>query len=193
MNSNSLFYIIIAILIVQFIVDFVLDFLNAKRFKETVPDELNDVFDKEAYDKSQEYKSTNYRFGILNDTLSLLLTLGFLFFGGFEWLDALVRSFTTEPIMMALIFFGILALGSSIISIPFSFYQTFSIEERFGFNKTTKRIFFLDIIKGWLVTAVLGGGVLALVIWILQWSGPYFWLYAWALFIGLMVFILKEM
>lgn len=189
MSSSSLFYSIIAILIIQFLIDFVLDYLNAKRFKESVPNELSDVFDKQEYDKSQAYKTTNYRFGILNDLFSLVITLGFLFFGGFEWLDTLVRGFTENSIIMALAFFGILVFGSSIMSLPFSFYQTFVIEERFGFNKTTKKLFFIDMLKGWVMTAILGGGILALVIWILQWSGPNFWLYAWGVFIVLMLFM----
>lgn len=189
MSSSSLFYSIIFILIIQFLIDFLLDYLNARRFKESVPRELSDVFDEVEYDKSQDYKTTNYRFGILNDVFSLTLTLGFLFFGGFEWLDNFVRGFTENIIIMALLFFGVLVFGSSIISLPFSFYQTFIIEEKFGFNKTTKKLFFLDIFKGWLMTAILGGGVLALVIWILQWSGPHFWLYAWGVVIFLMLFM----
>jgi len=189
MSSSSLFYVIIAILIIQFLIDFILDYLNAKRFKESIPNELNDVFDNEEYDKSQAYKTTNYRFGIFNDIFSLVLTLGFLFLGGFEWLDTLVRGFTENPIIMALAFFGTLVFGSSLISLPFSYYQTFVIEEKFGFNKTTKRLFFIDVIKGWLMTAILGGSILALVIWILQWSGPNFWLYAWGVFVVLMLFM----
>lgn len=189
MSSSSLFYSIISILIIQFLIDFLLDYLNARRFKESVPMELSDIFDEAEYDKSQDYKTTNYRFGILNDIFSLTLTLGFLFFGGFEWLDNFVREFTENNIVMALLFFGVLVFGSSIISLPFSFYQTFIIEEKFGFNKTTKKLFFLDMFKGWLMTAILGGGVLALVIWILQWSGPNFWLYAWGVVIFLMLFM----
>lgn len=189
MSSSSLFYVIIAILIIQFLIDFILDYLNAQRFKESIPNELNDVFDNEEYDKSQAYKTTNYRFGIFNDIFSLVLTLGFLFLGGFEWLDTLVRGFTENPIIMALAFFGTLVFGSSLISLPFSYYQTFVIEEKFGFNKTTKRLFFIDVIKGWLMTAILGGSILALVIWILQWSGPNFWLYAWGVFVVLMLFM----
>jgi STE24 endopeptidase len=101
----------------------------------------------------------------------------------------MVRSFTTNPILMALGFFGMIVIGSSLISIPFSYYQTFVIEEKFGFNKTTKKLFFIDLIKGLLMTAVLGGGILALVILFLQWTGSNFWLYAWGLFALLMLFM----
>jgi len=180
LESKTLFYIIIAILILQFIIETVLDYLNAQRFQDPVPEELQDVFDLEEYQKSQDYKRTNYRFGLFTSTFSLVLTLAFLSFGGFEWVDSIARSITDNPILMALIFFGIIMIGSDILTTPFSYYQTFVIEERFGFNKSTKKLFFLDKIKGWVMTAVLGGGILALVIWFFQWAGNNFWIYTWA-------------
>src|SRR5690606_41858520 len=83
--------------------------------------------------------------------------------------------------MIALIFFGIIMIGSDIITTPFSYYGTFVIEEKFGFNKTSKKTFFLDKLKGWLMMAIVGGGILALIIWFYQSTGTYFWLYAWGL------------
>ncbi len=189
MNSKVLFYAIIAILVIQFLIDFVLNYLNAKRFNKEVPPELADVFDQQEYQKSQAYKKNNYRFEQFNQTFSLLLTLSFLVFGGFEWVDDWVRGYTDNSVVLTLLFFGVLVFSSSLISIPFSYYQTFVIEERFGFNKTTKKLFFFDILKGWLMTAIIGGGILALVVWVLQWSGPDFWLYAWGLFTVLLLFM----
>jgi STE24 endopeptidase len=188
-ESKTLFYIIIAILILQFIVETVLDYLNAQRFKDPVPKELVDVFDTQEYQKSQEYKRTNYRFGLLTSTFSLVLTLSFLTFGGFEWADSIARSVTDNPIVMALLFFGIIMIGSDILTTPFSFYQTFVIEEKFGFNKSTKKLFFMDKIKGWLMTAVLGGGILALVIWFFQWAGNNFWIYTWVVITVFTIFM----
>ncbi|MBT2163292.1 M48 family metallopeptidase [Zobellia barbeyronii] len=178
---SILFYTIIAILVLQFILETVLDYLNAKRYNDPIPEELNDVFDADEYKKSQAYKKTNYRFGLLTSTFSFLLTLCFLAFGGFERIDQLVRSVTIQPIPMALMFFGIIMIGSDIVTLPLSYYSTFVIEEKFGFNKTTKGTFFLDKIKGWLMTAVVGGLLLAVIIWFFQWAGNNFWLYAWAL------------
>ncbi|WP_350287483.1 M48 family metallopeptidase [uncultured Croceitalea sp.] len=189
MEGTTLFYIIVTILLLQFIIDAVLDYLNAKRFKQKVPAELNDVFDEAEYQKSQVYKTTNYNFRLFKDSFSLLLTLGFLLFGGFEWVDNIVRPLSESTILHALYFFGIIVIGSSLITIPFSYYHTFIIEEKFGFNKTTKKTFFLDIVKSWLMTALLGGGILALVIWLLQLMGPNFWLYAWGVFITLTIFM----
>ncbi|HCO82202.1 MAG TPA: peptidase M48, partial [Arenibacter sp.] len=181
MNSNILFYIIIAILLIQFIIEAVLEYLNAKRYTNVVPNELSDVFDKEEYRKSQEYKKTNYRFGMASSVFSLCLTLMFLIYGGFEWIDTIARSFSDNPILIALIFFGIIMIGNDIVTTPFSYYHTFVIEEKFGFNKSTKKLFWADKIKGWIMMMVIGGGILALIIWFFQWAGTNFWVYAWVL------------
>ncbi len=179
MESNSLFYTIIAILTFQFIGEAFLDQLNAKKFKDPIPAELNDVFDIEEYKKSQDYKRTNHKFGYLTSGFSFVLTLAFLIFGGFEWIDSLAHGFTDNSILTALIFFGTIMIGSDILTTPFSYYNTFVIEERFGFNKTTKKLFFLDKLKGWIMTIILGGGILALIIWFFEWAGTNFWVYAW--------------
>ncbi|WP_100612432.1 M48 family metallopeptidase [Confluentibacter lentus] len=181
MTSITLFYIIIAIILVNFIVDKILDALNAKHFNDTLPKDLEDVYDETEYKKSQNYKATNYRFGLITSTFSLVLTLAFLFFDGFEFVDDIARGFSDNSIVIALIFFGIIMIGSDILTTPFSYYSTFVIEEKFGFNKTTKATFFLDKLKGWLMMAIVGGGILALIIWFYQSTGTYFWLYAWGL------------
>ncbi|WP_417214617.1 M48 family metallopeptidase [Bizionia sp.] len=189
MTATTLFYIIIAIIIVDFLVDKILDALNAKQYNDPIPEELDDVYNAEDYEKSQAYKKTNYKFGIITSTFSLVLTLAFLFFDGFEFIDNVARSYSENPIIIALIFFGIIMIGSDILTTPFAYYQTFVIEEKFGFNKTTKGTFLLDKIKGWGMMAVLGGGILALIIWFYQASGTYFWLYAWGLVTGFTVFM----
>ncbi|WP_420400258.1 M48 family metallopeptidase [Flagellimonas sp.] len=179
MEKTTLFYVIIVILVVQYLIHQLLEYLNAKRFESEVPKELQDVFDGEEYQKSQQYKRTNYRFGSLSDGFSLLVTLAFLLLNGFEWLDQFTRSISDNPIVMALVFFGLIVVGSSILSAPFSYYQTFVIEEQYGFNKTTKKLFFLDKLKAGVLTAVFGGGILSLFILFYQWTGPNFWLYTW--------------
>jgi len=181
MTPTTLFYIIIAILIIAFIVHKTLDALNAKHFEDTIPQKLQDVYEEADYKKSQAYKKTNYKFGILTSSFSLLLTLGFLIFDGFESIDNLARSFSENPILIALIFFGIIMIGSDIITTPFSYYKTFIIEDKFGFNKTTKKTFWLDKIKGWFMMVILGGIILTAILWFYQTTGKHFWLYAWGL------------
>lgn len=186
---NTLYYLIIAILVVQFLVETIVDYLNAKKYGDPVPQPLADVFDPDEYRKSQDYQRTNYRFGLVDSSLSLLVTLAFLGFGGFEWADQMARSVSDDTIIVTLVFFGILTIGSDIISIPFSYYRTFVIEERYGFNKSTPALFFTDKFKGWMMMAVLGGGVITLALLFYQWAGPYFWVYVWALVTGIIVFM----
>lgn len=179
MTPTTLFYIIIGILILDFIVDKILDHLNSKHYDDEIPNELQDVYNEDEYKKSQAYKKTNYKFSLLNSSFSILITLLFFLLGGFEYVDNLARGFSDHPIIIALIFFGIIIIGSDILSTPFSYYHTFVIEEKFGFNKTTKKLFVLDKIKGVLMSAVLGGSILALIIWFYQLTGKNFWIYAW--------------
>ncbi|OAD40786.1 M48 family metallopeptidase [Polaribacter atrinae] len=181
MPPTTLFYIIISILIISFIVDKVLDILNEKRFDDEIPKKLKDVYDEEEYKKSQAYKKTSAKFSNLTSLFSTLLTLIFFFVDGFKYVDTFARTYTENPILVALIFFGIIMLGSEIMTTPLSYYSTFVIEEKFGFNKSTAKIFWLDKIKGLLMSALLGGGILALIIWFYQLTGQNFWIYAWIL------------
>ncbi|RIA09226.1 STE24 endopeptidase [Flavobacteriaceae bacterium MAR_2010_72] len=189
MTSDLLFYIIIAIIGIDFIVDKVIDALNAKHFNDPIPEDLKDVYDTEDYKKSQAYKQTNYKFGILTSTFSVVLTLGFLILDGFEYVDQIARSYSDNPIVVGLLFFGIIMLASDLINTPFAYYKTFVIEERFGFNKTTVKTFILDKIKGLLMMVIIGGGILALIIYIYQLTQEQFWLYAWGVITLFTVFM----
>ena len=189
MTAEVLFYIIIGIIALNFLIDKILDNLNARRFGDAVPTELEDVYDQAEYKRSQEYKYTNYRFGILTTSFSFMLTLAFFFLDGFEIVDNIARSYTEHPILVAMIFFGIIMLASDILTTPFAYYKTFVIEERFGFNKTTHKTFFLDKIKGWLMMIILGGGLLAGIIWFYTQTGKNFWLYAWGLITLVTIFM----
>lgn len=189
MERTSLFYAILLILVVQYLVHQFLEYLNAKRFGSELPPELSDVFDPEEYRRSQAYKKANHRFGMLTDGFALIVTLGFLWFGGFEGVDRLARSVSGEPIPMALIFFGLILTGSGLIGLPFTYYRTFVIEQAYGFNKTSRKLFFMDQLKGALLTLGLGGGLLALFMLFHQRTGEHFWRYAWALFAGTLLFV----
>lgn len=187
MTASTLFYIIIGIISINFIIDKILDALNAKHYKDTIPEELNDVYELNAYEKSMEYKLANYKFGIWSSVFSFVLTIGFLVLDGFEYVDNIARSYSNNAIIVALIFFGIIMMASDIISTPFSYYKTFVIEERFGFNKTTKLTFITDKLKGLMMTVVIGGGILALIVWFYQSTQEHFWLYTWAAIVAFTV------
>lgn len=181
MKPETLFYIIIAILIISFVIDQILNYLNAKHFNDPLPAELKDVFDEEEYKKSQRYKKERYNFGILTSAISLIATLLFFFLDGFAYVDDLARSVSDNEIVIGLLFFGIIMIASDIVSTPLSYYSTFVIEEKYGFNKTTKKTFFLDKLKGWGMGAIIGGLLLAAIIWFYQSTGKNFWLFAWGI------------
>ena len=181
MTPQTLFYIIIAILVINFIIDQVLDALNAKHFNDDLPAEIDDVYDETEYKKSQAYKKEKYRFGLITGFVSIVGTLLFFFLDGFAYVDGIARSVSDNEILVALLFFGIILFASDIIMTPFSYYNTFVIEEKFGFNKTTKTTFFLDKLKGWFMMAIIGGALLSAIIWFYQSTGSYFWLWAWGI------------
>ena len=189
MQPTTLFYIIISILIISFVIDKILDTLNERCFDDELPEKLKDVYDEEAYKKSQSYKKTSAKFSNITSFITTILTIVFFLVDGFKYLDAFARSYTDNPILVALIFFGVIILGSEIVSTPLSYYSTFVIEEKFGFNKSTKKIFFLDKIKGLFISVLLGGGILSLVIWFYQVTGKNFWIYAWILVAAFSLFI----
>lgn len=189
MNPLSLFYILIAIIIINFLFEKWLNFLNAKQFNKSIPAELIDVYDKTEYEKSQQYKKVNFKFSLLTSSISIVATLLFFFLDGFAYVDGIARSYSDNSIVIALVFFGIIFIVSDLLSTPFSYYDTFVIEEKFGFNKSTKKLFFLDKIKGWFLGGLLGGGILALIIWFYESTGTHFWLYAWALVTVFSVFM----
>ena len=179
MTPQLLFNILIVITIAGFIFDQWISFLNTTTRSNKLPEELKGFYDEETYSKQQDYESVNYRFGLISDVLSFVVILFMLFLGGFAWLDALVINFTGSAILQAILFFGILVLASDLLSIPLDLYHTFVIEERFGFNKTTPVIYVVDKLKGWLLGALIGGGILALIIFIYEKSGAWFWVLAW--------------
>ncbi len=189
MKPETLFYIIIAILVISFVIDQLLDYLNAKHFNDPLPAELQDVFDDTEYQKSQRYKKERYKFGILTATISLIATLLFFLFNGFAFVDGIARSASNNEIVIALIFFGIIMMAGDILSTPFSYYSTFVIEENYGFNKTTRKTFFLDKLKGWLMGAIIGGILLGAIIWFYQSTGQHFWLYAWGVITVFTIFM----
>jgi STE24 endopeptidase len=178
-TGQIIFIVILVIVIFDFILERILDYLNSTRYSDELPAELAGIYDQEKYSKSQQYLKANQNLSQLTESLNFILILGMLIFGGFAYLDQVVRNFSTHPILMALLFFGTIGLIADILGTPFSIYATFVIEEKFGFNKTTVRTFILDKLKGWLLGILIGGGLLALVIWIYTVSGNWFWLIAW--------------
>ena len=179
MTPQLLFNILIVITIAGFVFDQWISFLNTTTRSNKLPEALKGFYDEETYSKQQDYESVNYRFGLISDGFSFVVLLLMLFLGGFAWVNTFVTAFTDSAILQAILFFGILVFASDLLSIPLDVYHTFVIEERFGFNKTTPATYVFDKLKGWLLGAVIGGGILALIIFIYEKSGSWFWVLAW--------------
>ncbi|GAF02670.1 M48 family metallopeptidase [Saccharicrinis fermentans] len=178
---TPIFYLIVFFIVIEFVWDRFLLYLNTTQWSDKVPAELEGIYDASKYAKQQQYSRVNYRYGWFTSVYGIVLVLAMLFFQGFSMLDRWVLNFTDHEILRAILFLGALGLGSALLNLPFSLYSTFVIEERFGFNKTTPKIFVLDLFKSMLIGAILGGGILALIMWFVQLAGDLFWLYAWGL------------
>ncbi len=173
------FWAIMVILIASFILEKWLNHINMRHSVPELPEALQGIFDKKEYEKSQLYKRENTRFSLVSGTFSLALILVAIGFGLFGWLDGRLNNLTASYYILILCFFGIIGLVSDLLSIPFDIYDTFKIEEKYGFNRTTPKTFVLDKIKGWMITIILGGGILLLITWFYQRTEVYFWLLAW--------------
>lgn len=177
---NTFAIIIFVALILEFALALVGNLLNLKALKVELPPALEGIYKAEDYRKSQEYIRATTRFGLVGSSFTLLLLLAFWFSGGFNWFDQVVREWNFIPLVSGLLYIGILICASGLLVLPFSIYGTFVIEERFGFNRTTPRTFFLDLVKGLGLALLLGGLLLAAILALFQYAGTYAWLYCWA-------------
>ncbi|MCF8218895.1 MAG: M48 family metallopeptidase [Bacteroidales bacterium] len=177
--ERTIFFIIVGIVVLDFLVERILDALNAVRVNTSLPERFKGFYDEQKYKQSQEYKKVKDQFGLLVSTLSFLALIALLWFEGFAWLDEFWRQYTSNEILLSLLFFGSLGLVADLLSTPFAYYNTFVIEDRFGFNKMDIKTFITDKLKGWLLGVVIGGGLLALIVLFYQAAGDYFWLIAW--------------
>lgn len=176
---NIYLLIILIIIVGDYLLDFIVEILNVKHLKSELPKEFEDYYDAEKYKKAQNYLKETTRFGIITDTITIPITLAFILIGGFNYVDQIARGFQLSPIPTGLIFAGILMFASQILSIPFSIYGTFVIEEKYGFNRTTVKTFILDILKSWLLIAIIGGIVFSIILWFFGKAGDLAWFYCW--------------
>lgn len=171
--------IILATIAVDFILDLISNYLNLKSLSKELPDEFEEIYDEDTYAKSQEYTKVGTRFGFITGGFDLTVLLAFWFSGGFNWLDQIVRAWEFGELITGLLYIGILMIAKSVISLPFSIYSTFVIEEKFGFNKTTPKTFILDLIKGLGLGLLIGMPLLAGILSFFMYAGDLAWLYAW--------------
>jgi STE24 endopeptidase len=179
--TNPFFAIILIALVSEFTLNLIANLLNLKALKLKLPLSLKDIYKPEEYHNSQEYTRTNTRFGLVTSAFHLLFLLTFWFTGGFNYLDQIVRAWGFISIVNGLLYIGIIFIGYTLITLPFSIYATFVIEEQFGFNRTTPHTFFLDRIKRLALTMLLGAPLLVGILSLFEYAGSYAWLYCWGI------------
>ena len=188
-SSESVFILLIVVIILNFLKDVFLDYLNSKNFDNKIPKIISDVYNSEKYLKSQEYKKSQYEFSKYSKIYSLIVVLCFFYFDGFLILDTFCRELFDNSILISLTFFGIIFFGNEVLSLPFSIFFTFVIEEKFGFNKTTIKTYISDRLKSWILTILFGGGVLSFIIFQEQLIGENFWIVAWMFVTGITILL----
>ena len=184
---NTYAVIILTALLAEYLLNVVSDLLNLRHLQPDLPAEFADTFDEAEYERAQEYTRVRTRFGLVSSTFGLVVLLAFWFAGGFEWLDTIVRGWGVGPLVTGLLYVGLLVLGRSALSLPFSIYSTFVIEERFGFNETRPTTFVLDLAKSLGLGIAIGGPLLAAILWFFRATGPYGWVYAWVVVTAVML------
>ena len=176
---NPFLIAVVIILVADYVLDVIVERLNVKHASPKIPDEFAGVYDAEKYASSQAYLRDNTRFDLLKSSIMLPLTLAFILVGGFGWLDEWCRSAGQPMVVTGLLFFGLLSLIGTLLGLPFSIYDTFVLEAKYGFNKTTPRTFLLDRLKGLLLSVVIGAPIGAMVLWFFAAMPQWGWLAAW--------------
>lgn len=181
--------IILSTLLIEYAANLAADFLNLRTLNAKLPVEFEGVFDEASYKKSQSYTRTRTTFGVFESTFSLIVTLIFWFAGGFNYLDNVVLALEVSTLITGVIYIGILVILRAVLSLPFSVYSTFVIEEKYGFNKTTPLTFITDLIKGFFLIVLIGGPLLIAILTLFEHAGPLAWFYCWMIASAFVLFI----
>lgn len=186
---NTIFLLILLIPVAGFFIERILEHLNSGMWSVTLPDKLKGITSEDEYKRSREYHKENNRLSFWSSSFNLAIILVMIISGGFSIADEIASSVSQNPVVAALIFFGIIGLASDLINIPFGWYDAFVIEKKYGFNTMTVRTFITDHIKSWILALIVGVPVLGLVTWFYYKTGENFWLYAWGVITAFSIFM----
>ena len=189
MSPEIFLWIFIVLVLFEYFFSTILDYVNDKNWKDEIPEILKNFYDNKNYTKARDYKIERGKISFVSTTISVLITLCFLWFEGFGILSNYIAEDYSSPFAQTAIFFLVLFIFNTIISLPFSYYSTFYIEEKFGFNKTTLKIFIMDKIKGILLSMLIGGILLWAAMYLLSVFNEDFWIWLWIGLSAFMVFI----
>lgn len=173
---DLLFYTIVVILVFNLCFSVFLELLNIRSRTDALPDLISDVYDTDNYRKQQGYEREKVKFSLIETILGAAVIITFFVLHGFGYLQTVISGYTSNQIIQTLIFFGILGFASILISIPFDYYDKFVIEEKYGFNKSTRKLFFVDLLKTVLLSAIIGGIILSIITWLYLINPKIFWI-----------------
>jgi len=179
MSPDSVQFLLLGVLIFGFLVNKILGYLNVKNPIPEIPDTLSEYLNPTKLQESKTYQRENFRFKFIAGTFSFILTFLFIALGWFGEIDTWVAGFGFAPLIKSLVFFALVFVGSDVISLPFDYYSTFVIEEKYGFNKTKVGTFFSDKLKGYVLSILVGGGLLMVFLWLIHQMGEHFWWQFW--------------
>ena len=185
----TLSLVFLVLLIFGFIFEKVLEVLNASYYSKPIPAIFQNYFPEENQAQNYQYKKAKFKYVLIDSTLGFVLTFLFWFLGGFGWLSTWVETISPHEIITSLLFFGGLGMASSLFSLPFSYYFHFVLEEKFGFNKMSLKTFILDQLKSMILMVLLGGGLIALIVWVYESAPDSFWWIVWVILSGFMIFM----
>ena len=185
--ENLYYYIIIFAIIIEYLLSSIGSILDIKNITPTIPSDFKKAYDQEKYILSQDYLKARTSFGLFSSSFSLILIMIVIHSDIFGLLDQFVRGQSDSYILQGLLFIGIIYFFQDIVSLPFSIYHTFVIEERFGFNKTTLNLFIIDKIKGYAIFIVLGSIVITPILYFFHVYGDIGWLIAWSILTAFMI------
>jgi STE24 endopeptidase len=187
-RSSSRQIVLLTALVVDYLVGLVAEGLNLRAMADEPPESLRDLYEGDAYRRSQEYTRARTRLRIAGATLQLALVLGFWALDGFDHLDLALRGLGLGSIPTGLLFIGSLLVGGTLATLPLRLYGIFVIEERFGFNRTTPKTFVLDFLKSFALGVVFGLPILALILLFLEGAGDWGWLACWGVVVTFTLF-----
>lgn len=190
LTATLIFILIIVFLSFDFLFDNVLSWLSLKNWKDEVHPRMKDHYPEEKYRQAKSYSVEKNKLGAASSFFNFALIVILLFAGGFAFIDDKIVEFTMNPVLQSIFFFLVLAIASDVLNLPFQWHSVFVIEEKYGFNRSTKAIFWGDKLKSWILAAIIGGGLFWIIIKVYVWIPEYFWLIAWGIIMFFMMFML---
>ena len=187
LTAEFWYWFFIGLILFNYLFSNILELINSKNWKTHIPDEVKDFYDEKKYNKAREYKIETGRISFFSGTISFLISFGLIWFKGFGYISNYIDLNFDSAFVKTSVFFLFFYLINFIISIPFSYYSTFYIEEKYGFNKTTINTFFIDKIKSIALSLVIGGTLLFLAMFVLDFFEKGYWIYLW---LGLSAFVI---